>query len=219
MRLWRSRGRGSATGVPVCSVGAHRPCLRPFAAGGAASSLSSSADAPERRRPLPGTCRFRPGGPASPRTPASCGHAFSGCLVHMAEHRGDADERFARVRARLGPSGRPETDGVRFPPEALGHDASASAPGLNDEFHVRGAVPVVHGLFEQFVRRRLFPQPCRGAQMPPRLSPAPRGPARPGCRTDRPERARASLASRGKATSSRRAASSSQTENIGVLLW
>ena len=110
-------------------------------------------------------------------------------LRPWAEHRGDADERFARVRARLGPSGRPATDGVRFPPEALGHDASASAPGLNDVFHVRGAVPVVHGLFEQFVRRRLF------LLMPRRTDAAPPSPAlaaqpRPGCRTDRPERAR-----------------------------
>lgn len=173
MRLWRSEaGDQGDGGACLFRWGAPSvPCVH------SRQVVWRAASAVQRTRrnagrPLPGTCRFRPGGPASPRTPASCGHAFSGCLVHMAEHRGDADERFARVRARLGPSGRPATDGVRFPPEALGHDASASAPGLNDEFHVRGAVPVVHGLFEQFVRRRLFPQPCRGAQMPPRLSPA-----------------------------------------------
>lgn len=161
------------TGVPVCSVGAHRPCpasIRGRWCGEQPQQFSGRAGTPGGlfREPAVSVreVRLRPG------RQHHADHAFSGCFVHMAEHRGDADERFARVRARLGPSGRPATDGVRFPPEALGHDAAASAPGLNDEFHVRGAVPVVHGLFEQFVRRRLFPQPCRGAQMPPRLSPA-----------------------------------------------
>lgn len=162
-----------ATGVPVCSVGAHRPCpasIRGRWCGEQPQQFSGRAGTPGGlfREPAVSVreVRLRPG------RQHHADHAFSGCFVHMAEHRGDADERFARVRARLGPSGRPATDGVRFPPEALGHDASASAPGLNDVFHVRGAVPVVHGLFEQFVRGRLFLQPCRGAQMPPRLSPA-----------------------------------------------
>ena len=99
VRLWRSEaGDQGDGGACLFRWGAPSvPCVH------SRQVVRRAASAVQRTRrnagrPLPGTCRFRPGGPASPRTPASCGHAFSGCLVHMAEHRGDADERFARVR-------------------------------------------------------------------------------------------------------------------------
>lgn len=146
------------------------PCVH--SAGGAASSLSSSADVPERRAASSGNMPF-PSGRSGFAPDASI---MRTCVFRLPRPHGRAPRRRRRaVRPRPGPprSVGPPSNGWRpVSARGLGHDASASAPGLNDEFHVRGAVPVVHSLFEQFVRRRLSLQPCRGAQMPPRLSPA-----------------------------------------------
>lgn len=95
------RGRGSGRrGCLFVPLGRTVRALRPFAAGGAASSLSSSADAPERRAASSGNMPF-PSGRSGFAPDASI---MRTCVFRLPRPHGRAPRRRRRaVRPRPGP--------------------------------------------------------------------------------------------------------------------
>lgn len=95
------RGRGSGRrGCLFVPLGRTVRALRPFAAGGAASSLSSSADAPERRAASSGNLPF-PSGRSGFAPDASI---MRTCVFQLPRPHGRAPRRRRRaVRPRPGP--------------------------------------------------------------------------------------------------------------------